>query len=613
MKKLSYYTGNLILFFIIITIKVTIYGKQISPDYFSYSHILYPVIASLLMAFSLLLLFKNKHIFKALFIFDLIISILLICDLNYFRYFKDIPSVSVVRNGFLLGPVKSSILNLFKLTDLLFLSDLILFSIIRKFIKKTNQETIRFTLRFGMFIFIFIAGSLMNYKYFHKLSVEQPKLLSTMFNRVYIAKELGIVNAHGVDVYNEIKNSIDSHSPISEEEVTAIKELLGSNSHGSSTILKGEGSGKNLIMIQVEALQQFVINKTVEGKEITPNLNKWIKNSAYFNNFFYQVSAGGTSDAEFMTNNSLYPAPSGAAYYLYYKNQYNSLGKLLKNNGYNTSALHGFKGTFWNRDVMYTSEGFDNFYSERDFNIDKTIGLGLSDESFLNQSLGKIKTMQKPYYSFLITLSSHFPYDDKAGYGDFPVGDYENTLMGDYLRGIHYTDNALGKFLESLESEKILDDSIVVIYGDHNAIPKDNQSQLAKFMNINDMNEAQWAMLQKVPMLIHFPQNAHSGVYGTFGGQIDMLPTLANLFSLDSGDTLGKDLFNTKDNTVIFRNGSFTNGSAYYSSQENLYYDVKQAKVINENDVLKSQKENAAKHLEYSDEILKHDLLKKLQ
>jgi phosphoglycerol transferase MdoB-like AlkP superfamily enzyme len=594
---------DLILFFTAVTIKTLIYGEQISVAYFKYSHILYPVIASTLIVLSFLVLLKNKNRFKALFILDLIISIVIICDINYYRYFKDILSLSVVRNSILLGSVKSSVSSIFKLTDLLFLTDLILFLIINKFISITDNNKFKFKFRLALFILVFCLGSFMNYLYFNKLSIEQPRLLSTMYNRVYIAKELGIINAHGVDAFNEIKNSIDRHTLISKEKVLAIKDFLGSNSKNNGLNLKDAGKGKNLIMIQVEALQGFVINKTIDGKEITPNLNRWIKRSAYFKNFFYQVSAGGTSDAEFMSNNSLYPAPYGAAYYLYYKNQYNSLGRLFKNNGYNTAAFHGYKGTFWNRDVMYVSESFDKFYSERDYNVDKTIGLGLADESFLNQSLEKIKTMQKPFYSFLITLSSHFPYDDKAGYGTFNTGAYENSLIGDYLRGIHYTDEALGKFLDNLEKEKLLDDSIVVIYGDHNAIPKDKQDELAKFMNITNMNEAQWATLQKVPMLIHFPKDENEGTYETFGGEMDILPTLCNLFSLDNSDTLGKDLFNTRDNTVIYRNGSFIDNSVYYSSQDDAFFDIKKISPLPENDVLKAKKETATKVLEYSDEI----------
>lgn len=602
---------DIILFFISLSIKILIYGRQIEENYFKLSTIVYPAIASVLIICSLFMQVRKKIRSKVLILLNLLLSIIIICDLNYFRYFKDIPSLSVLRNGVLLGPVKSSIGSLFKPTDLLFLVDIIVFSFVMRLIKSVNSDEARLTVRIGSFIVLFFAGCALDFIYIHKLSVDQPRLLTTMFNRVYIAKQLGIVNAHGIDVYNELHNELIRHTAISQDKEVAIKTFLESNSSQNTVKLNGTAKGKNLIMIQVEALQQFIINKSIDDIEITPNLNKWIKKSAYFNNFFYQVSSGGTSDAEFMSNNSIYPSPTGAAYYLYPNNEYNSLPKSLKNIGYTTAALHGFKSTFWNRDVMYKTVGFDNFYSERDFNIDSTIGLGLSDKSFLTQSIDKIKELQRPYYSFLITLSSHFPYDDQSGYGNFSVGKYENTLIGNYIRGIHYTDDAIGDFLDKLEKEGILDDSILVIYGDHNAIPKDEESELMDFVGGKSGSELDWQMQQKVPFLIHFPGDENSGTYETFGGEMDIYPTLINLFQLDDELVFGKDLFNTEDDRVIFRNGSFIDGTVYYDSPSNAYYDIKNDIKLEQSDTLKAEKEDISKQLDYSDEILKHDLLKK--
>ena len=145
--------------------------------------------------------------------------------------------------------------------------------------------------------------------------------------------------------------------------------------------------------------------------------------------------------------------------------------------GYYTAALHGYKEGFWNRSVMYKAESFDDFYGESSYNIDDNVGMGLSDKSFLNQSLTKLKNFKQPYFSFLITLSSHYPYDDAKDYGKygkFDAGEYANTFMGNYLEGIHYTDAQLGMFLDELQKEGILDNSIIVLYGDHFAIPKAN-------------------------------------------------------------------------------------------------------------------------------------------
>lgn len=330
----------------------------------------------------------------------------------------------------------------------------------------------------------------------------------------------------------------------------------------------------------------------------------------YFDNYFYQVAGGNTSDAEFMSNNSLYPAASGAAYYTYSGNYYDSLASQLKNNDYYTAALHGYSEGFWNRNVMYKSESFDNFYGEHSFNVDEEVGLGLSDKSFLNQSIEKIKTFKEPYFSFLVTLSSHFPYDDGKGYGDFNVEKYENSLLGNYLRGIHYTDDQLGMFLDKLEQEGITKNSIIVIYGDHFAIPKEHIDELYKFENVNNPDDLKWFQYQKVPLIIHFPEDQNSGINHTYGGQMDLYPTLANLFNLPREYMFGKDLINSNSNKVVFRNGSFTDGNVFFVSWTNTYYDVKTGKMIPETEELKKKKEQYIKELGYSDDTLNHNLIK---
>ena len=250
---------------------------------------------------------------------------------------------------------------------------------------------------------------------------------------------MGVLNYHVLDLYDFSSSSIKNRN-ISNQRINEIKAFFNNKHAKILGNLSGEGVGKNLIVIQVEVLQQFTINSKINGNEITPSL--------YFDNYFYQVASGTTSDAEFMSMNSLYPAESGAAYYRYVGDTLQSPPKLFNNKGYFTAALHGYAEGFWNRQLMYKTEGFNKFYGEHSYNINETVGLGLSDKSFLNQSIQKIRTFKQPYYAFLITLSSHFPFNDTKGYGNFDVGSYENTLLGDYLKGIHYTDAPLGNFLD---------------------------------------------------------------------------------------------------------------------------------------------------------------------
>jgi phosphoglycerol transferase MdoB-like AlkP superfamily enzyme len=432
-----------------------------------------------------------------------------------------------------------------------------------------------------------------------------------MYNKVYITRKLGILNYHCLDIYNSISANITKLTPVSREKLEDINAFMDNNKSDNKK-LKGYAKGKNLIMIQVEALQEFVIDASINGQEITPNLNRWMKRSEYFDNFYYQVAAGGTSDAEFMTNNSMYPASAGAVYFLYSGNEFNAMPENFKNNGYSTAAFHGFRENFWNRDIMYKKFGFDNFYGEKSYKKDESIGLGLSDRSFLEQSLTKLNNMKQPYYAFLITLTSHYPYDAVDKYGDFDVGDLNGTLLGNYLKAIHYTDEQLGMFLDSLDKNGTLENSVVMLYGDHYAIPKDKEQQLFKFLDMSSASDVDWEKLQKVPLLVHFPDESVKGVNDTYGGEMDIYPTVCNLFDLPGKNMFGKDLFNPKNQRVIFRNGSFIDENYYYSAQDDVYYSVRTRKKLPENSSLKKEKDSTLDQLGYSDYILRHDAIDKL-
>lgn len=612
-KKIVIRNLDIILFLILVSLKVMFYGKEISPEFFNYKYILLPVIASVGVLLGIGYFLPKHKRTKFLYVLNIIISSIILADLLYYRYYKDIISIGAIRNAFLLGGVASSITSLFKLMDCVYFLDILLIIPFLKVYRNMPYKENKKIIRIGMGSLILAGAVLLNGINIYKLSVDQPGLLNTMSNRIYITKVLGNVNFHVIDAYQFTKNKINNSKKLPEAKEKELVNTFEGKSEIQGNKLKGVGEGKNLIVIQVEALQQFAINAKVEGQEVTPNLNKWLNKSMYFDNYFYQVAAGNTSDAEFLSNNSLYPAASGAAYYMYSGNQFKSLPSTLQDKGYYTAAMHGYKDGFWNRNVMYKAQKFQDFYGESTYNIDEEVGLGLSDKSFFNQSLEKMKTFKQPFYSFLISLSSHFPYDDVKGYGEFNVGKYEGSFLGNYLKGIHYTDAQLGIFLENLEKDGYLDNSIVVIYGDHNAISKNYIQELYDFVGEKSPNDLKWYELQKVPMMIHFPQDQNKGVNHTYGGQIDLYPTLANLYNLPRKYMLGNDLLNVKEPKVTFRNGSFTDGRVFYISWTGEYYDIKTGEKITETEELKAKKQESSKDLQSSDELLNHNLIKKLE
>lgn len=600
---------DIIYFVIIVTIKALSYDKEITP-YFSYKTSIIPLLASILILASFTVLFKNKIRARILYVLNIIISIIIIADTAYFRYSQDVISLATVKNGTMLGGVQASVSSLLQLKDFVYLADAIILIPILFLTRKAALNSLKFVKRFAIFAIVILVGLAIDAKSISALDAEQPRLLGTMFNKPYIIQKLGNVNFHVLDAYNVTKTAVSTMKTLDSQKEQDIKSYLKTKDIPKGTALKGVGKGKNLIFIQVEALQQFVINQKINGAEITPNLNKWLGKSLYFDNYFYQVAEGNTSDAEFLSNNSLYPAASGAVYNTYCGNTYNSLAKELNDNGYYTAALHGYKEGFWNRNIMYKAEKFDDFFGQSSYKMDETVGMGLSDKSFLKQDLAKLETFKQPYFAFNITLSSHYPFNDIAGYGSFDVGEYKNTLLGNYLTAIHYTDEQLGTYLDALQSEGILDNSIVVLYGDHFAIPKNEIDSLYKFENIKNPTDLDWYELQKVPMFIHFPNDDNKGVNHIYAGQIDLYPTVSNILGLQNKYTFGEDLINTTDNLVKFRNGSFSDGKSFYVSYSDTYYDIANKKQISETPELKAMKNTTLTELEYSDDILTHNLIK---
>lgn len=335
--------------------------------------------------------------------------------------------------------------------------------------------------------------------------------------------------------------------------------------------LYGVAEGKNLIVIQVESFQNFLIGREYNGVEITPNLNKLVgDDSIYFDNYYMQVAMGNTSDAEFATNNSLYGAEEYCTYALYDNNHYRGLPVLLDEKGYDVAAFHGYKKEFWNRVGAYPSLGFDTFYSEEDFEFNEVLGFGIRDDDFFKQSTAYIQKMKQPFYSFLVTLSNHHPFPLPNGEEPIPPkkGD-EGTLVYNYLNSARFTDKCIGEFIEELKQSGLYENSVIAIYGDHfglTAGDPDIQKSMTKLLGKQyDVDE-----MAKIPLIIHIPGEDVKQTISISGGQLDFLPTIAYLMGFDSLDTLylGQNLMTAKNGFVAegiyFPKGSFVKDDIFY-------------------------------------------------
>jgi len=346
--------------------------------------------------------------------------------------------------------------------------------------------------------------------------------------------------------------------------------------------LFGVAKGRNLIVIQVESLENFVVGATYNGQELTPNLNQLLKgDTIYFNNYHQQIGSGNTSDAEFATNNSIYGSLASYTYKLYDKNYFRGLPKLLGEKGYATAVYHAHENRqFWNRESAYKAQGFDTYYGgiggidKGQYNMTEWMGWGLTDSEFFKQTINYIKKMSQPFYSFVITLSNHHPFEmlDKYKFIKLLPQD-KGTIFGNYLNSVAYTDYSIGQFMQELKDSGLYDNSVIAIYGDHLGLPKtdeDINKSVSRFIG----KDYDYDTAMNVPLIITVP-GAEKNINKTVrisGGQLDFLPTIAYLMGFDNLDTvyLGHNLL-TIDSGFVAEQTYMVKGSFF---QDDIVYEM---------------------------------------
>lgn len=568
---------------------------------------------------ALLLLFKPRwryHLFLGI---NLVVSLILVADVVYARYFNDVTSVALLRQAKLAAGVQDSVLALIKPRDLAYFFDLLVLIPATLWVRRRRSYTHQFGLslvsKIALSCICLLVGNNLIQASIASLQERQPGLIRAFWDKQVIAQNIGNLNFHAIDVWRYAKKQVAS-TRLPQEEQAAIKAWFAAQTKAANTKnYQNAMQGKNLIMVQLEAFQSFVLNLEVNGQEVTPNLNRLAKQSLVFNNAYYQTAMGGTSDAEFLANVSLFPAKDGTAYYEYSANTFQSLPIAAKEKGYQTAVMHPFRPGFWNRPPMYQALGFDAYLNQQDFELDEIYGMGLADHSFYRQAVQKMQQMQQPFYTFLISLSSHFPFTDpNVDLSEhLDVGALAGTVMGDYLQNINYADEAIGILIDELQAAKLWDNSVVVFYGDHAAVPPNNNHELAQLLYGKDeLDKREWQKAQKVVMMLHFPNDQLRGENNLTVGQIDLFPTLANLLGFNCHYHLGQDLLNTDSGFVCLRNGTWLNDDVIYFRASGEVKDLQTGKTLEPEEYAETITD-AESFLQISDLMLEHNLIKHWQ
>lgn len=560
----------------------------------------------LMFAFGLGLLIKEKNRNRYVLTASFLISSVLYANVVFYRFFNDFLTIPVLFQTSNMADLGSSASELLELKDLLYFADffiLLAFTKLKPELFKVaeNKKASR-----RAFFLLAIAVLFLN---IGLAETERPQLLTRTFDREILVKNIGTYNYHIYDLFLQSKSSAQ-RALADGSELVDIENYVRANYKEPNKKMFGIAKGKNVILISMESTQSFVINKTVNGEEITPFLNDFIKKSYYFENFYHQTGQGKTSDSEFIVDNSLYPLSRGAVFFTHSRNEYEAGPEILNENGYFTAALHANNKSFWNRDIMYQSLGYDRFYELNDYEINEenSVGWGLKDIDFLQQSILHLKEMPKPFYAKFITLTNHFPFELEEE--DLFIHPYtsEDHTLNNYFTTVRYQDEALKLFIQNLKSAGIYDDSIIILYGDHYGISENHNKAMSEYLG-EEVTPFINTQLQRVPLIIHIPDQGGKTI-STVSGQIDLKPTILHLLGIDTKGNLefGSDLFSKdKIDFTVLRDGSFITKDFVFT--RDTCYHKANGEVTDES-ACEAFFEKAKNELEYSDKIIYGDLLR---
>ena len=615
--KLGYFSVVLTLFWIkTYLIYITKFSLGATGAMQNFLLLLNPIPAGMLLL-GIGLFVKGRKSYWIIWIIDFIMSFWLFANILYYREFSNFLSFAIMStSGSTSDNLGKSIAGITKATDFLVFLDLVI--ILALILFKVFKIDVRpLKLKVTSLIEL-LALSLMALNLF-MAQKDRSGLLTRTFDNNYIVKYLGMNEYALYDGVKTAQNNAEM-AKANASDLKSVQAYLQKHQVTPNASYTGVAKGKNVLIIHLESFQQFLIDYKWKGKEVTPNLNKLYhqRDTLSFDNFFNQVGQGKTSDAELMLENSLYGLSSGSAMSSYgTANTFEAAPAILGQDGYTTAVMHGGEGSFWNRNNAYKQFGYQ-YFMPLSYYVNKKsyyIGYGLKDKIFFSQSIKYIERLPQPFYLKMITVTNHYPYElDKKNQSISKTDTGDSTVDG-YVQTAHYLDQAIGELMSYLKKTGLEKNTMIVLYGDHYGISGNHHKAMAQLLDKKGYNDFDNLQQQRVPLMIHMP-GLKGGINHTYGGEIDVLPTIMNLLGYNDTNTIqfGHDLLATnREQLVVQRNGDFV--TPKYSKVTGTYYYTKTGKKVKNpskkvKEELASLSNQVTTQLSLSDRVIRGNLLR---
>ncbi|MFZ5895309.1 MAG: LTA synthase family protein [Myxococcota bacterium] len=392
-----------------------------------------------------------------------------------------------------------------------------------------------------------------------------------VLNGTDAVQDNGYVVAHAKEISRALR-SLHEYERLSPDALSRVKrfhEIRAANETQSADF--GIARGTNLLIVQVEGMQEWVIGARYQGQELTPFLNRLRERSLYFERMFDETGDSSTSDAEYMLFNSQLPLNMGSVAFRRADNHFVTLLHVFKEASYTTFAGHAYAAGMWNRAVLYPKYGFDRAAFEPEFGDGPKLGWGIGDKLFVERAVPMLRALPQPFVGFLITLTSHGPFQYVPhSERKLRLGAIESTDFGGYLHSMRYEDEAVELLFQKLDAAKLLTNTSVVIYGDHDSrlrfpafqadgveLPKGTLLRIAE----RDFTT------KRIPLFVVLPadRGRPAGSVRTLGGLVDVGPTLLHLYGLPRPRSfIGQSLLPERAGHALRVDGSAVNDTHIY-------------------------------------------------
>ena len=501
-------------------------------------------------------------------------------DLLHIRFFGDVATFATLLAAGNGGPLMDSAMALREPTDWFLGADLIpgLVLAILLTLRKDAAQSPRVFSRevlvgLGLLLPLVLPALLEG----RRMTLSPPTSFQTrVFLSANLVRQYGLLGFHLSDALQQMTRLWKS-TVLPDEEIEVITEWFVERAPARAATgpLAGFAKGKNLVLIQVESMQSYATGD-FDGVRATPEINRLSERALVFNNVTDQSALGRTSDAELLSMVSLLPATDRAAAFTFGGNRFVGLPSILRDHGYSTLSAVPYTPSFWNRHITHPGYGFSDSLFRDDFREGRKIGWGLNDRDFLAQSLDRLEELEPPFFALLITLSLHFPYGDwPEDLKQLPDDHFKDERLRNFLEAMRFLDTAVAEFFVGLEERGLLGETVVVLYGDHDAGMW--SKEIREFFNFR-ARRPNWDLFDQLPLMIWLPgDDAPRGLVETTTGLSDLPVTLLALMGVDPSPyaMMGRNVLGAPNGGVLSRSqGHWIDETYYYQPAPYLCFSL---------------------------------------